>query len=161
MQNELFKVLIPVLLSAAVFTIILGILELIGMSKIFKKAGEKGWKAIIPYYNIWTLNEISECKWWYFLLAIASSIISFSVSYTINTESITLDFLDLIASLANVYAMYMINYNVAKKFNKSHGFATGMTLLPFIFYPILGLGKEKFNKDIKVSPYGVIKEGDK
>ena len=154
MQNELIKVLILILIIVDIIAIIGGILQIIGMWKIFKKAGKKGWEAIIPYYNIWTLNEISECKWWFFLLAISSSLISFTVTTLDDVANI-----DFIVSIANVFAMYMINYNIAKKFNKSHGYAIGMTLVPSIFYLILGFGKDKFDNKIKVSPYGVIKEG--
>lgn len=154
MQSELFKVLIPILIIVAILAIIAGILEMIGMWKIFKKAGKKGWEAIIPYYNIWTLNKISGCKWWFFLLAISTTIISFSGTAVEDIAN-----LDFIASIANIFAMYMINYNIAKKFSKSHGYAIGMTLLPFIFYLILGFGKDKFDNKIKVSPFGVINEG--
>lgn len=41
------------------------------------------------------------------------------------------------------------------------GYAIGLTFLPFIFYPILGLGSTSFDGNVDVSPYGVIKEGDK
>src|SRR5688500_1048274 len=42
-----------------------------GLWKIFEKAGEKGWKALIPVYNSITLLMIVGKKWyWYFLLLI-------------------------------------------------------------------------------------------
>ncbi|TLM92974.1 MAG: signal peptidase I, partial [Actinobacteria bacterium] len=34
------------------------IVVLIGMWKVFEKAGQPGWKAIVPLYNLWTLVEI-------------------------------------------------------------------------------------------------------
>lgn len=141
--------------------ILLSILELIGKWKLFKKAGKNGWEAIVPYYNLWTLVEISECKWWFFLLAIASTILSFDISLDLNeASSISYNALEMIGSLANLFAMLMINYNISKKFNKSMGYAIGLTLLPFVFYPMLGLGSSKFDNNVKVSPYGAIKEGE-
>ncbi|HVA98567.1 MAG TPA: DUF5684 domain-containing protein, partial [Bacteroidia bacterium] len=43
----------------------------IGLWKLFEKAGEKGWKAIIPIYNyyIW-LKLIKKPWWWIFLIII-------------------------------------------------------------------------------------------
>lgn len=37
---------------------------------------------------------------------------------------------------------------------------SGLAIFPFIFYSMLGLGNTKFDFNVKVSPYGVIKEGE-
>src|SRR5580700_1458 len=44
-----------------------------GLWKIFEKAGEKGWKALIPIYNyyIW-LKIIKRPWWWIFILLVPS-----------------------------------------------------------------------------------------
>lgn len=137
-------------------------LEIIGKWKLLKKAGKKGWEAIIPYYNTWTLVEISECKWWFFLIIICSSMLSINFSYNLNEiTQVSFDALDFIGSIVNIVAILCVNYNLSKKCNKDMGFAIGLTILPFIFYPILGFGDSKFDNSIKVSPYGVIKEGEK
>ena len=144
-----------------IFIIVICVLQITGQWKIFKKAGKNGWEAIIPYYNTWTLIEISECKWWYFLILIGSSILSLDFNIELNNVSSSVNVLEGISSIANYFIMFNVNYNIAKKFNKDVGYAIGLTLLPFIFYPMLGLGKSEFNKNIKVSPYGAIKEGEK
>lgn len=149
-------ILIPLLL----FMILIIIFQIIGEWKMFKKAGKNGWEAIIPYYNTWTLIEISGCKWWYFLISIGSSFLSFNITLNLNDSSLNFNLLEGVGTLVNYFIMYSVNYNIAKKFNKDYWYAIGMTLLPFVFYPILGLGKSEFNKDVKVSPYGVIKEGE-
>ena len=43
------------------FVIIFGILAVafVGNWFIFKKAGQEGWKALIPYYNSWVLSEFT------------------------------------------------------------------------------------------------------
>ena len=41
-------------ISYLVTTIIIAIISIIAMFKIFTKAGEAGWKSIIPIYNIIT-----------------------------------------------------------------------------------------------------------
>lgn len=150
-------ILIPLLL----FLLVIIILQIIGQWKVFKKAGKNGWEAIVPYYNTWTLIEISGCKWWYFLIIIGSSLLSFNISLDLNeSSSLSFNILEGIGTIINYFIMFCINYNIAKRFNKDIFYALGLTLLPFIFYPILGLGKSEFNNDIKVSPYGIIKEGE-
>ena len=37
---------------ASLFTIALVVLVIVALWKIFEKAGEPGWKALIPFYNI-------------------------------------------------------------------------------------------------------------
>ena len=83
------------------------------------------------------------------------------ISFNINdTNSLSFDMLSGIGTIINYFIMFCINFNIAKKFNKHYGYAIGLTLLPYVFYPILGFGKNEFDNNIKVSPYGVIKEGE-
>ena len=104
---------------------------------------------------------ISGCKWWYFIIIIGCSLLSFNVSFDFNeTSSLSFNMLDGIGTLINYFIMYCVNFNIAKKFNKDYLYAIGLTLLPFVFYPMLGLDKSVFDKNVKVSPYGVIKEGE-
>ncbi len=156
---------IGILIFIFIFLLIIiasSIVEIIGKWKLFKKAGKKGWEAIIPYYNTWTLVEISGCKWWFIFIIIGSSLISVNFNYNINeTTNISINSLDLIGSAINFFGMLCINYNISKKCNKDMSYAIGLTILPFIFYPMLGFGKSKFNNEVKVSPYGVIKEGER
>lgn len=41
-----------------VFILAIAILVIVAMWKIFQKAGEPGWKAIIPFYNSYTMYKI-------------------------------------------------------------------------------------------------------
>lgn len=54
--------------------LILMILAFAGMWKTFEKAGMKGWKGIIPVYNMYLLiTEIAKKPWWYLLLYICAN----------------------------------------------------------------------------------------
>jgi hypothetical protein len=47
------------------FIVVIYVVAVVAMWKIFEKAGEKGWKALIPLYNYWTLCEIvGKPGWW-------------------------------------------------------------------------------------------------
>lgn len=84
------------------------------MWKIFTKAGEEGWKAIIPIYNAYILLKIvGKPGWWLILFLIP---------------------------IVN-YVFIIWTYNMlSKSFGKDEGFTVGLVLLSFVFFPILGFG---------------------
>ncbi|MBS1975285.1 MAG: S26 family signal peptidase, partial [Bacteroidetes bacterium] len=59
--------------STDVFYLILialltNLLPAIGLYGMFKKAGEAGWKAFLPFYNLWVMMGIAQRpKYWFFL----------------------------------------------------------------------------------------------
>ena len=52
----------------AIFGLIVGVLMIVALWKVFEKAGEPGWAAIIPFYNTFTLFRIAGLNPWLFLL---------------------------------------------------------------------------------------------
>ena len=83
--------------------------------KVFKKAGKQGWEAIVPIYNFIDLLEIVELPMWYLLL--------------------------FIVPFSNIYAVFKINIELAKKFGQPAGFGIGLVFLNPIFMAILAFGK--------------------
>lgn len=98
------------LISSAV-----GILALVSLWKIYKKAGKNGWECLVPIYNIIVLLEIVELPTWY----------------------IALFFLPF----ANIYAMFKIYIELAHKFGKSTGFGVLTIFFGPICLPVLAFGK--------------------
>ena len=103
----------------------LAVLIIVGFWKTFEKAGKPGWGAIIPIYNLILLLEIAKKPLWWIILMLIP-IVSLVVSIFVGIE-------------------------VAKKFGKTEGFGVGLGLLPFVFYPILGLGDAKYVEDGKTA----------
>lgn len=124
------------------------IFYLVCLSKLFKKAGKKGWEAIVPYYSTYVLVEIAGLNWWYFLIAISGSIITL----------IGLESLSFITTLAGWAVNFFVFYNLAKKMHKEPiGIAIGGTLVPGIMIIILGLSKNyEYDNSVEVSPNGPI-----
>lgn len=137
-------ILIPILL----ITLAIIIIMIVAQWKVFKKSGKPGWASIIPFYNKWVLCEVASIEWWFFLGMIAPTIFSI----------LKLSSLDTLGTIISLVASFFVNYNVAKKFGKETGFAIGLTLLPFIFFPILGFGSKNVYNDVPVSKFGPIKE---
>lgn len=82
-ENEAFEIFQRLLggslILIAVFSIIIIaflVVLIVGLVKLFKKAGKPGWAAIIPFYNTYVLVEIAGLNWWYFLIAISGTIFS-------------------------------------------------------------------------------------
>ena len=115
-----------------VLLIILAIVIVIVIAKykLYKKAGKKGWEAIIPFYSQWVYTEIAGLNWWWFLIIIGGILLG-NVS----------DELTVLGTLVSLFGLFVCNYNIAKKFHKDTGFAVLMTLFPVILLPILGFSK--------------------
>ena len=96
----------------AIISLIFFVLMVIGNWKIFKKAGEPGWKSIIPIYNVYIMFKIVNMKswfWWLLCLSIIGSIIaavnnSASFYYMSGAEFQTVD----IATIPTVVLVTMI-----------------------------------------------------
>ncbi len=100
-----------------VYCIILLII-IIAWWNIFEKAGQPGWKAIIPLYNAYILLKIvGKPDWW--LLMFFIPFVNF------------------------VFIIWTYNM-LSKSFGKDEAFTVGLVLLGFIFFPVLGFGSAMY-----------------
>lgn len=99
--------------------------SIIGLWKIFTKAGEKGWKSLIPIYGTVVLFRIAGLSPLLMLGYLASVI-------------------PVVGTLISLGITICLYYNLAKAFGKGSGFTVGLVLLSLIFIPILGLGKSEY-----------------
>ncbi len=91
---------------------------IIAQWKIFAKAGKPGWAAIIPFYNLYVLFEITWGNGILFLL--------------------------MLIPFVNFIILIITMVKLAKAFGKSGGFAAGLIFLSFIFMLILAFGKDQY-----------------
>jgi len=59
-------------LCGAVIGLAIAAVFIYGTWKAFEKAGEDGWKAIIPIYNLWVMAEVAQAPGWWGLLMLIS-----------------------------------------------------------------------------------------
>ena len=123
------------------------IITVIAECKVFTKAGEKWWKVFIPVYNSWIEAKIAGLAWWWLPIFVVASAL---------TEVETLSF---VAGMVLILVSFNFNFNIAKKFGKSNGFALLLTFLPFIGYPILGFGTAKYNASADTDKNGIFAIG--
>lgn len=96
-----------------------------GIWKTFAKAGQPGWAAIIPVYNVYILLKIANRPWWWLLL--------------------------MLIPLVNLVIAIIVALDIAKAFGKGTGFGIGLALLGFIFYPILGFGSATYTQPVRAA----------
>lgn len=92
---------------------------IVAMWRVFEKAGEAGWKAIIPLYNAYTLFRIAGRNGWGFLL--------------------------MFIPVVNIFIAFVISLDLAKHFGKSPAFGVlGLFLFTIIGYLMLGFGDAEY-----------------
>jgi hypothetical protein len=107
------------------FMLILAFISIAGMWKVYTKAGEPGWAALVPIYNMYVLARIGGKPGWMGIVACLAGFIP-------------------IAGLIIGWVLFIIiSIGVAKTFGKGVGFGLGLCFLSFIFYPILGFGSSE------------------
>jgi hypothetical protein len=94
------------------------ILMIAALWKVFTKAGQPGWAAIIPILNTYFLCKIAGRPGWWVILTFIP--------------------------LVNFIIWIILCIDIAKSFGKGVGFAIGLLLLPFIFFLILGFGSARY-----------------
>ena len=124
--------------------IIFCLLVIIGWYKIFEKANEKGWKALIPIYNIYLLYKIFW-KTKYFKLLLIISFICIFPTYFIYSQEL-FELLIFIATLNLLYHQIILSIRISRSFEKNIFWSLGIIFLPYLFIIILGFNKSKYIK---------------
>jgi hypothetical protein len=93
---------------------IMAIIMIIGLWKIFVKAGKPGWASIIPIYGaIVFLEIVGKPAWWFILFLIPG---------------------------VNVICIIIVTHRLSLSFGKDIVMTLLLLLLPFIGLPLLGFG---------------------
>lgn len=148
-----FKILASLNNISPLISLSISVLTIVAMWKIFEKAGEEGWKAIIPVYNIYIMFKIAGKKSLFgiYLASIIAMIILpiiiivISLASDTNTSKGAGILLAIAVILALALVCFIINIcmyvGLTKKFNLSGGFVAGLIFLNTIFYCIIGFSK--------------------
>jgi len=98
--------------------LVIGLVIIIAMWKVFSKAGQPGWAAIIPIYNLYILCKVAGRPGWWLLL--------------------------MLIPFVNFIIFIILSIDIAKNFGKGVGFGLGLAILGVIFWPILGFGSAQY-----------------
>lgn len=86
--------------------------------KLFVKAGQPGWAAIVPFYNVIVYLEIIGKPWWWLLLM-------------------------LIPYVNIVFIVWSFNL-LSKSFGKNEWFTVGLVFAGVVFVSILAFGSSRY-----------------
>src|SRR5688572_33174541 len=98
--------------------IVVAVLLIASLWRVFTKAGQPGWAALIPIYNFIVLLKIIGRPLWWILL--------------------------FLVPIVNIVVLFIIYIDLAKSFGKSAAFGVGIALLGIIFLPILAWGSATY-----------------
>ena len=101
------------------------VLIIVAQWKIFTKAGQEGWKALIPIYNVVVLYKIIGLSPWLLLLYLLSVV-------------------PVVGWIISIALSIVSTVKLAKAFNQSTAFIFGLLFLSPIFQMILGFGKSEY-----------------
>ncbi len=103
---------------ALIVMIIIMIPYFIGMWKLYEKAGEKGWKCLIPIYNNYILYEIVYGNGWKYFLTFVP--------------------------VLNIVMPIALVFRIAEVFGKGTEYGVGLLFIPYIFILILAFDESEY-----------------
>jgi hypothetical protein len=108
-------------LAIYLFTLLVVLLMYAAEWRIFVKAGQSGWKALIPFYSAYIQFKIAGLSGWWVLA--------------------------LMVPVLDIYAAVLLSLGTAERFGKGTIFAVlGLLVFAPIGYTYLGFGKTKYQK---------------
>jgi hypothetical protein len=96
----------------------LAVLMIVSMWKIFQKADKPGWASIVPVYNSYVMLKIAGLPGWWLLLFF-------------------IPFLNIVFGI--IALVYFL-----QSYGKGVGFIVATVFFPYITYPMLAFGKDKY-----------------
>ncbi len=101
-------------------TLVFAVFVIIGLWKMFTKAGRPGWAAIIPFYNTYTTLKVGSKPGWWLIL--------------------------LIIPIVNIYFSVVLGIAIAKRFDRSTFFGAVICgLFGSVGYAIIGYSGDTYN----------------
>lgn len=98
-----------------------GIIGVVGMWKLFLKAGQPGWAAIVPIYNAIVLFRVINRPWWWLFL--------------------------MLIPIANIVFLIIAMVDLGKSFGKGGAWSFFLLiLLSFVGVLVLAFGKSEYRK---------------
>ena len=153
----------------------ISVCTIIGLWKMFDKAGENGWGAIIPFYKDYLLFKVAEIKSWfwgylaaglvsgiclfvagcYFLVYFIAGIFGGSREMEGSVGAMTVMLMiGVILCVFNFILCIFRAIKLTQTYMIGGGWAVGLIFLPWLFYMIIGCSKNIHHKNY---PFGVPK----
>ena len=144
-------VLAGVLMGVLIAGLIVAVLTIIAWWRIFEKAGEKGWKSLIPFYNTYILFKITGRNFWKWLGIYVGILFANMFSGMVSSSFVGV-LLSIVAIVLWVYfiiELVKVYNGLSKRFGHGTGFTVGLLFLNTIFMLILAFEKNEYNPNVE------------
>ena len=135
-----------------------------GLSHMFRKAGEKPYKAVIPFYNKYVLFRVTWNRnfFWGYLASIVVYILCYAAFMIASLSELIYELFDgsgtmvysggyvlviigtIAGAIGTIVFEALLAVKTAKAYGKGGGYACGLFFLSSIFYMILGFGSATY-----------------
>lgn len=136
---------------------VLWLLLVIAHWRMFTKAGEAGWKSIVPIYSDYTMFKLAwntNAFWGFLICSLVMGVsMSLSGSYDVTSSgqvvatgngNFIFDILTFISSIGYLFFSVMLALKTALAYGKGTLYAVGLVLLPNVFTMIIAFGNARY-----------------
>lgn len=147
------RLLAPAMLGTIVCVVVLAMTAyaLVATSRwmTFQKMGEPGWKAIVPFYDVYVMlgRVWKRDVFWWLVAGEAALVACEAVAFSLPRGS-GLRIAALLIGVALVCAVGVMYAKLARRFGKPGAFCLGLLFLPIVFFPVLGFGRAAWQDDV-------------
>ena len=111
--------------------------------RILNKAGEKGWKVLIPFYNVYITHRIIGMSHIWFIVDML--LWALEIAAVFLGELVWFDMMLGIITLFFTFISEIVHINkLCNVFGKGEGFKLGTFFFPYIFIPIIAFGSCRY-----------------
>lgn len=140
LTEELIAGIVVAVAGIFALMVVCGILIIVAKWRILTKAGEKGWKALIPFYGDHVFFSVIWNPVLYWVIVATAVVESMLIGLTAWPAIL----LSTLCTIAQLVISVMSDLKLARAFGRGDGFAVGLIFLPTIFSLILAFGKAQY-----------------
>ncbi|MGN0817802.1 MAG: DUF5684 domain-containing protein [Candidatus Coproplasma sp.] len=149
---ELAGQTLPVIIITLAITLAVYVLIVVAEWKMFTKMGEKGWKSLIPVYNLYILlKRCSKVSYLWQMIVGGVIIVIIDALYYAKVINADVPWMAIVFGLLQLAAIIWVlvleikyMHGVSKSFGHGAGFTVGLIFLTFIFSLILSFGSSQY-----------------
>ena len=148
MQESFNSISSPLDVILIIAIIVLYVLFVIAEWKILTKAGEKGWKSLIPVYNVYISHHIVGMSHIWFILEVVTWIIEVILELVNGLPSWTALVFGIFTAVFTLVSELIHILKMCSCFGKGTAFKIGMILIPDLFFLIIAYGRSEYQKPV-------------
>lgn len=147
MPNELHDAFLYTAISLSVTAVINTVIQILAYWKIFTKAGQPGWKSLVPVLSQYTAFKLVWTPFMFFaaLVIAAADLLLITLASLFAELTFLLMWLIMLASAAAVIMYVVYTHKLSRAFRHGVVFTIGLLLFQPIFILVLAFGRSEYH----------------